>query len=136
VYFCRASFPALARQYYRYGVQKVQMLKHHPGAIRLRQLVPPLFVLGLMLGLLFSLLWVGFAVLWAAGIGSYVLLALIMAMRARRALMQHKHPAYYPSTPPALFLVFAAFAIIHITWGIGFWIGWLKRNPSTAAVRC
>jgi glycosyltransferase involved in cell wall biosynthesis len=120
VYFCRASFSALARQYCRYGVQKVQMLKRHPEAIRPRQLIPPLFVLGLVGGLFLGLLWVGFGLLWVAGIGAYILLALVMAARARRAI----------AAPPPVPLVVMAFVIIHVTWGAGFWAGWLKRNPS------
>jgi succinoglycan biosynthesis protein ExoA len=131
VYFCRSSFAALARQYYRYGVQKVQMLKRHPEAIRPRQLIPPLFVLGLVGGLLLGLLWAGFALLWAAGVIVYGLLALIAAKGARHDLMaQQAHPIYHPAAPPALFLVLVTFAIIHIVWGAGFWMGWLKRGTS------
>lgn len=122
VYFCRASFPALARQYYRYGAQKVQMLKRYPEALRPRQLIPPLFVLGLVCGLPLGLLWAGFALLWAMGTAAYALLALYAAARARHTMVaQHVHPVYRPPAPPALLPVLAAFVIIHLAWGIGFW---------------
>lgn len=131
VYFCRASFPALARQYFRYGVQKVQMLRRYPEAIRVRQLIPPLFVLGLIGGPLLGLLWSGFAVLWALGILAYGLLALIMAVQARRAVVvQRVHPDYHPAKPPHVLLIVATFVIIHLTWGTGFWVGWLNSPVS------
>jgi succinoglycan biosynthesis protein ExoA len=135
-YFCRSSFSALAHQYYRYGVQKVQMLKRHPEAIRLRQLIPPLFVLGLVSGLLLGLLWAGFAMLWAMGIVAYALVALAAAARARRAIIErHVHSLYHPAAPPPLLLILVAFITIHITWGAGFWAGWLRKS-SIPEVSC
>jgi GT2 family glycosyltransferase len=44
VYKARATFSALARQYFDYGFWKVVMLRKFPASIRLRQLLPLLLV--------------------------------------------------------------------------------------------
>lgn len=38
----RGSWRALAKQYYEYGWWKAEVLRRHPGSLRLRQLLPPL----------------------------------------------------------------------------------------------
>ena len=43
-YFPRRRMRTLARQYFRYGWWKIPMLMRHPGAIRLRQVIPLGFV--------------------------------------------------------------------------------------------
>jgi len=55
IYFARGSLAELARQYWRYGFWKAQMLKCYPKTLRLRQALPPLFVLSLVLLLLLGL---------------------------------------------------------------------------------
>ncbi len=53
IYFARPDLPSLAKQYARYGYWKAHMLLRFPGSLRLRQTLPPLFVLaGLMLGIM------------------------------------------------------------------------------------
>ncbi|MDH5507518.1 MAG: glycosyltransferase family 2 protein, partial [Anaerolineae bacterium] len=47
-YFARATLPSLAKQYARYGFWKVRMLRRYPETIRLRQAIPPVFVLSLL----------------------------------------------------------------------------------------
>jgi len=51
IYFARTDLAALARQYFRYGYWKAQMLRRYPQTLRWRQLLPPLFVacLGLLM---------------------------------------------------------------------------------------
>lgn len=44
----RDSVPALARQMFRYGYYKALTLRLHPRSLKLRQLAPPLLVLGLV----------------------------------------------------------------------------------------
>jgi succinoglycan biosynthesis protein ExoA len=48
IYVARASLAALARQYWRYGYWKLKMLQRHPGSVRWRQALPPLFVASLI----------------------------------------------------------------------------------------
>jgi len=47
----RGSWTALARQYFEYGYWKAAVLRMHPGSARLRQLVPPLAVVGVVAGI-------------------------------------------------------------------------------------
>src|SRR5512142_708211 len=56
-YFARATLPALAQQYWRYGFWKLRMLLRHPGSLRWRQALPPLFVLSLIALGIISILW-------------------------------------------------------------------------------
>lgn len=57
VYFARRSFSSLGKQYFRYGYWKVAMLEKAPKSLRWRQLLPPLFVLCVLLLALMSLFW-------------------------------------------------------------------------------
>ncbi|MEJ2758184.1 MAG: glycosyltransferase family 2 protein [Anaerolineales bacterium] len=59
-YYARPNLRQLARQYFRYGYWKVQMLRRFPGSLRWRQALPPLFVLGL-LGLTVAWFWLPLA---------------------------------------------------------------------------
>ncbi len=50
---CRLPTPwdagaALAKQYYEYGWWKAEVLRRHPDSLRLRQLIPPVAMLGLV----------------------------------------------------------------------------------------
>ena len=54
VYFPRASYRGLMRQYFRYGWWKTQMLRKHPASIRARQLLPIAASAALVAALVFS----------------------------------------------------------------------------------
>ena len=110
VYFARKDLKALARQYWRYGYWKWQMLRRYPKTIRPRQALPPLFVLGLVtLGLL-SLFFQ--TALWGllAVSGIYALILLLVG-----AQLAVKNNAL-----PFLIGVPLAIATMHFTWGSGF----------------
>jgi len=53
----RSTWPALARQYYEYGWWKAVVLRKHPRSLRLRQLIPPVGIVGVVLGLLGGTRW-------------------------------------------------------------------------------
>jgi succinoglycan biosynthesis protein ExoA len=55
VYFSRSDFSSLAKQYWRYGFWKWQMLKSNPATLRWRQALPPLFVLSIFFWLILTL---------------------------------------------------------------------------------
>ncbi len=48
-YLARATFIELARQYWRYGYWKARMLRRYPRTLRWRQVLPPLFILSLLI---------------------------------------------------------------------------------------
>lgn len=111
-YYARRTLGALARQYFRYGWWKVRMLRKYPAAIRWRQLVPPAFVAGLLgLGVLAGLV-PGMGWAWLALVAVYLLISGSVALRlARRRGAGWRVAAW----------LLAAFATIHLSWGIGFW---------------
>jgi succinoglycan biosynthesis protein ExoA len=57
IYFPRATLRQLLTQYWRYGFWKGKMIRRYPNTLRWRQLLPPLFILGI-LGLAILSLWV------------------------------------------------------------------------------
>jgi cellulose synthase/poly-beta-1,6-N-acetylglucosamine synthase-like glycosyltransferase len=57
IYFARSNIKELAQQYWRYGYWKAQMLRRYPKTLRMRQLIPPLFVFSLICLGLVSFIW-------------------------------------------------------------------------------
>jgi glycosyltransferase involved in cell wall biosynthesis len=117
VYFARSRFRDLARQYFRYGFWKQRMLRRYPGTLRLRQAVPPLFVLGMILFgmmsfflplariLLLIALVVYFLALWVGSIGT---------------VLRKRDPALAVGMPWAI-------AVMHFSWGLGFWLSMMRK---------
>jgi glycosyltransferase involved in cell wall biosynthesis len=108
-YFPRRRFRTLARQYFRYGWWKMPFLLEHPGAARVRQLIPLAFVV-LCLALAFAS-----AVLPGARMPLFVLLAVYGAVLLAAALK----PAIRSRDLRLWPLIAAAFAIVHFAWGLG-----------------
>ena len=110
IYFARASFRELARQYWRYGFWKWRMLKRYTNTIRWRQALPPLFVASLIVLAILSF-WFSFACrLLSLEIILYLLI--LIAASVSVALRNHK-----------LFLIVGlplSILIIHLSWGGGF----------------
>jgi len=110
VYFARSTLRALAQQYWRYGFWKWRMLRRYPKTLRWRQALPPLFVLGLptgiLLALLFPILWYLVGVVIALYFSVLLFAGLQTAVRLRRAVMV-----------PGLLL---AIPLMHFAWGGGF----------------
>ncbi len=106
----RGSLVALWRQYFEYGRWKRGMLRTHPDAVRLRQLVPPLFVIGLAVSGI--LLMSGQTLLGAIVPLAYVATILTGAVWTsvdRRA--------------PAAVLLPLVLPAMHLAWGCGFLLG-------------
>ena len=80
-YFARATFAALAKQYWGYGFWKAQMLKRYPETLRWRQALPPAFVLGLvvlaLVGVIWPIAWPVFAII----VGLYLAVQLVPAIQ-------------------------------------------------------
>jgi hypothetical protein len=106
----RRTLGGLWRQYFAYGRWKRAMVQRHPRALRWRQLVPPVFLIGLLvsIGLLITP-WK-----WAAAIvpGAYVvalLIATFTVLVRRRSVAALLLPIVLP--------------VMHIAWGLGFGVG-------------
>jgi succinoglycan biosynthesis protein ExoA len=117
-YFARPRLGDLARQYFRYGLWKARMVKLHPSSIKLRQLIPPSFVVALIVFGLLSFFSRFFAGVLAAIAGMYLGVVLVVSLRL--ALREN-------ALRLALYLPFT-FMVIHFCWGWGFLVG-LLRSP-------
>jgi len=111
-YFTRSSLRALARQYFRYGRVKVEVLRRHPRRTRLRQLAPGAFVLGLAATGVLATLRGLFVLPLATLAGAYGLASLIASLRAT-GRGKRRYVAVLP----------AAFACLHLSYGLGFLVG-------------
>jgi succinoglycan biosynthesis protein ExoA len=109
-YYCRQSYHALWTQYHRYGIQKIQMLRRYPESVRTRQLVAPVFVAALVGLPVLALIMPAFGILWVLMLIAYISAAGVASQRASR-------------NNNLIVGVMAAFAVIHIAWGSGFWRG-------------
>jgi GT2 family glycosyltransferase len=108
-YYTRSSLKKLCSQYLRYGFWKVQMLRKHPRSVRVRQLVPPLFALILLLSGALAAISNLAAWVFALMVASYLSLSLAFSLfiAARRGWR------YFPVLP-------VIFACLHLSWGLGF----------------
>jgi succinoglycan biosynthesis protein ExoA len=129
-YFSRASFRKLGVQYYQYGMYKVRVVQKRGAVPSLRHVVPPSFVLALIgAGLLAAM--TGSLLFWTPAI------AYVLCNAAAALIVARRSPAVTP-------VVAAAFATLHLSYGIGFlagmcrWrSGWRRRPlpPGTLSVR-
>jgi glycosyltransferase involved in cell wall biosynthesis len=122
LYFARPTIAELARQYFRYGSWKAQMVKLHPRSLRWRHLVAPAFVAGVASTALLGFLWRPAWWLLLLGVLPYALLSLVCAFQlARRGRDMSLLP-----------LIAVIFPVLHVAWGSSFWLG-LVRAPRGAA---
>ena len=118
---CRQSVPDLYRQYRRYGRGKVKVALLHPDSVKPRHLLPPAFVaVAAVSALTATVRPRALAVMapYAAALG------VAGATVGRRQL-----------TPGERMLLPAAFAAMHVGWGIGFWRGLPGELRARAADR-
>jgi hypothetical protein len=113
-YFSRSSLRSLWRQYFQYGYWKVRVLQKHPRQMSPRQFVPPLFVVRLLGSAILALAPV-FRPISIAIPALYILTNLLAAMytAAKRGWQ------YLPLLP-------FTFAILHLSYGLGFLAGLVK----------
>jgi cellulose synthase/poly-beta-1,6-N-acetylglucosamine synthase-like glycosyltransferase len=139
-YTVRSTPRALWRQYYQYGYWKVRVLQKHPRQMRLRQFVPPAFVLALLGSILLALFSVSSLLplqiglnIWGSrsipelsvgrlgwGLSLVIpLLYLIANLLASIYTASKRGWQYLPLLP-------LIFAILHLSYGLGFLVGLVK----------
>lgn len=102
-YTPRDSLAALAIQYYRYGQAKRLFRRKHPGALRLRQMAPPILVVTM-----------GAAMVAAVWQPLLLLLPATYALAMFGAGVVSDHGSLR---------VGAALIAIHVSWGLGYLVG-------------
>ena len=115
VYYPRASYPALFKQYFRYGFWKVAVIKKHKKPARLSHLVPAAFVAFLILSSILSY----FSKL--VGAISSLVLAFYFALNLYFSLKNTR----VTSLADKMRLVWVHF-ILHTAYGLGFLCGIFK----------
>jgi len=110
VYYTRASLGSLAKQYWRYGYWKWQMLKRYPETLRWRQGLPPVFVLSLLLGVILAFFLPVFRYFIVVEIIAYFS---ILGVASLERAWRRRQPSLLAGIPLAI-------ATMHLSWGAGF----------------
>ena len=109
-YIARSNFRELARQYWRYGYWKARMIKNYPSTLRWRQLLPPSFVLSILVLFLVGILVPYAWILLAIEIGVYLLVLLLVGTIGS---IQKKSVGFALGLPVAI-------STMHVSWGTAF----------------
>ena len=113
-YYCRDTFPALAQQYWSYGIAKAAVLRRHPNRLHSRHLVPSALVGVLGAGIVLGGVIKPLGRLAALAAASYAAANGFATVRLAR---ENKREARY--------LPFA-FACIHLSAGAGMLVGFAR----------
>jgi hypothetical protein len=117
IYYARGSLANLAKQYWRYGYWKGQMLRRYPETIRYRQALPPIFVGGMVFLAVASLFFQPALILFCIFAGIY--LTILLAAGILFAL-QKKVLNFIIGLPLAII-------VMHFCWGGGFWWSMISK---------
>jgi glycosyltransferase involved in cell wall biosynthesis len=117
IYYARPTLRELAKQYWRYGYWKAQMLRRYPKTLRWRQIIPPLFVLSLLCLSVLSL--ISRLARWLLAIIVILYIILIIGIGIQMSL-HHKGILYAIGVPLAT-------AVIHLSWGAAFLWGMIVK---------
>jgi glycosyltransferase involved in cell wall biosynthesis len=113
-YYCRETLPALARQYWGYGLAKAAVLQRHPERLRARHLIPSALVAVLAGGVVLGGVARPFARLAWLAAAAYAAANAIATLRLAR---EHRREARYLPL---------AFACIHLPAGAGMLAGFAR----------
>jgi GT2 family glycosyltransferase len=121
-YYVRANYKGLYKQFFQYGYWKVFVNKKHKAVTTIRQLVPPLFVLFILLAPFFILLNNALSVLTFFGLGFYILLGIYFSVKKAGKTSEIGGIAI-------------TFPILHFSYGLGYLLGiwhflFLKKTPA------
>lgn len=132
-YYSRATFRRLWRQYYEYGYWKVRVMQLHPRQMSARQFVPAVFVLSLVVPAVLATFSMVGRIALALVVASYILANLGAAALSAKSRIR------------LIPLLSLSFAILHISYGLGFlagliahrdrWSGFRARQSSESAGR-
>ncbi len=118
-YYPRDSVFSYVKQIFRYGILRVNVLKKHFDSIKLLHLIPPLFVVALIFGFIFSAFSKTVFYLFIGMLIVYFTLNLIASFIA----VFPKKMKYFIFLPVLIFLT-------HFSWGLGFLVGLVLPKSS------
>lgn len=126
-YTVRSTPRALWRQYYQYGLWKIRVLQKHPRQMRPRQFIPPAFALSLLFSLALAssfIFHISYFVLFPLAI---ILASYLIANLAASIVSFSKFPkSQFPNHLITYALLPMIFAILHLSYGLGFLAGLIK----------
>lgn len=112
-YYARDTIVKISKMFYQYGLFKPLVNKKLKGPASVRQLFPFLFVLGLICGFGLSFVHPIIAIIYAATIFAYLVLATIYAIKNFHDIKR-------------IAILIATFFVIHVSYGWGYLRGILK----------
>lgn len=112
-YFSRDKIRKVARMFYQYGLFKPLVNKKLGTPATIRQFFPVAFVLGLVFGLIISLIWHPFIWLYGAGISIYIILAMYFSFKSCHNLTR-------------ILIQMWTYSVVHISYGCGYLVGLWK----------
>jgi succinoglycan biosynthesis protein ExoA len=115
-YHGRSTLRDLWAQYFQYGFWKARVIRLHPDSTRLRHLAAPMFILALASTLLLALLYGPAVILPALVVLAYAAASVLATI----ALVLRRHGWRFLGSLPI------TFAVIHVSWGLGFWWSWVR----------
>lgn len=129
-YYSRATLKKLSKQYFQYGLWKVRVLQKHSKMMRLRQFVPVVFILSVIISLLLSFYNKSFFYLFSLIIGSHFVCDVLFSSWIAKK-HEWKHFLFLP----------IVFNILHWSYGFGFLMGlfrffrrWFIKEPSSPKI--
>lgn len=123
-YYVRGNYKNLWKQFFQYGYWKVYVNQKHRTFTTIRQLIPPLFVLYLIL---FLFTWLFGATVGLAGSFPLIVYLALTAITSNRLVQEDNQLRFWD--------VFKTFPILHISYGLGYLKGviefvLLNKKPS------
>ena len=109
----RQSWSGLVRQFFQYGLWKVRVLQKHPRQMSLRHFIPPAYDLGLVLALALAP--------WSPLAATVALVAVAVYAVVIASVVTFKGKGLAGRVR-----LFAAFAVIHHAWAMGFLVGLVR----------
>ena len=114
-YYSRSSFRSLWRQYFQYGYWKVRVIQKNPHQVQVRHFVPAVFVTTLLISMLMTPFFEVGAYIFAVVLASYLIAILGASLLEAKRSYEH-----------SLVLLPIAYAILHVSYGLGFFTGLLR----------
>lgn len=112
-YFGRDSIGKLAKMFYQYGLFKPLVNKKLGAPATIRQFFPLALVIGLIVGLIISVLWHAFSLIYFIGIIIYLLLSLISSINSGGSISK-------------ILIQTICYPVVHLSYGWGYLVGLWK----------